>query len=102
MRSYPLQAIREALVNAIAHRDYSIYGTQIDVDIYIDRLEIMSPGSWLLPFPYENYDIDSIHSVRRNSIIAAALDAASLMERSGTGIQTIMASYKDEPSDSRV
>lgn len=62
-------------------------------------MEIMSPGSWLLPLPYEKYDTDSISSVRRNSIIAAALDIASLMERSGTGIQTIMNSYKDEPSD---
>ncbi len=96
IRSYPLDAIREGLVNAIAHRDYSIYGTQIDVDIYLDRLEIMSPGSWLLPLPYEEYASDSIPSVRRNSIIAAALDVASLMERSGTGIQTIMNSYLGE------
>lgn len=43
--SYPSPAGRESLINAIAHRDYSIYGTQIDIDIYIDRLEIMSPGS---------------------------------------------------------
>ena len=37
IRSYPKEAVREALVNAIAHRDYSISGTQIDVDIYSDR-----------------------------------------------------------------
>lgn len=69
IRSYPLDAIRKGLMNAIAHRDYSIYGTQIDVDIYLDRLEIMSSGSWLLPLSYA----DPIPSVRRNSIIAAAL-----------------------------
>ena len=34
LRAYPKEAVREALVNAIAHRDYSIAGTQIDVDIY--------------------------------------------------------------------
>jgi len=45
IRAYPKEAIREALVNAIAHRDYSISGTQIDVDIYIDRIDIVSPGS---------------------------------------------------------
>ena len=45
IRSYPKEAIREVLVNAIAHRDYAIIGTQIDVDIYADRIEVVSPGS---------------------------------------------------------
>ena len=55
VRAYPKGAIREALVNAIAHRDYSIAGTQIDVDIYSDRMDIVSPGSWLLPKSYDQY-----------------------------------------------
>lgn len=95
IRSYPIKAIREALVNAIAHRDYSINGTQIDVDIYNDRLEIVSPGSWLLPKGYCEYPCGSIPSIRRNSIIAACLDVANLMERGGTGFQTMMEAYKD-------
>ena len=99
IRSYPSIAVREGVINAITHRDYSIFGTRIDIDIYSNRMEIMSPGSWLLPVPYEQYESDSIPSVRRNSIIAAALDTASLMERSGTGIKTIMDSYKNQPSD---
>ena len=97
--SYPKEAVREALVNAIAHRDYSIYGTQIDVDIYVDRMEIVSPGSWLLPKQYEDYSVGSIPSIRRNPIIAACLDVANLMERGGTGFATIMDSYKDSPSE---
>lgn len=95
VRSYPKEAVREALVNAIAHRDYSISGTQIDIDIYSDRIEIVSPGSWLLPKDYNAYPIGSIPSIRRNSIIAACLDVANLMERGGTGFQTMMESYKE-------
>ena len=94
VRAYPKEAIREALVNAIAHRDYSIAGTQIDVDIYIDRIDIVSPGSWLLPKSYNRYPVGSIPSIRRNSIIAACLDMANLMERGGTGFQTMVESYK--------
>lgn len=99
VRSYPKEAIREALVNAIAHRDYSISGTQIDVDIYSDRIEIVSPGSWLLPKEYNEYPAGSIPSIRRNSIIAACLDVANLMERGGTGFQTMIESYKNSPED---
>ena len=94
VRAYPKEAVREALVNAIAHRDYAIAGTQIDVDIYIDRMDIVSPGSWLLPKSYDRYPVGSIPSIRRNSIIAACLDMANLMERGGTGFQTMVESYK--------
>lgn len=99
IRSYPKEAIREALVNAIAHRDYSISGTQIDVDIYSDRIEIISPGSWLLPRDYNEYPVGSIPSIRRNSIIAACLDVANLMERGGTGFQTMIESYQNSPEN---
>ena len=87
------------MVNAIAHRDYSIGGTQIDVDIYSDRIDIVSPGSWLLPKDYGEYPEGSIPSIRRNTIIAACLDVANLMERGGTGFQTMIESYRDSPAE---
>ncbi len=99
VRAYPKEAIREAMVNAIAHRDYSINGTQIDVDIYSDRIDIVSPGSWLLPKDYNEYPAGAIPSIRRNTIIAACLDVANLMERGGTGFQTMIESYKDSPEE---
>lgn len=99
IRSYPREAVREALVNAIAHRDYSINGTQIDVDIYSNRMEIVSPGSWLLPKVYEDYPEGAIPSIRRNSIISAALDVANLMERGGTGFQTMIKAYAGSPDE---
>ncbi len=99
IRSYPREAIREAMVNAIAHRDYSIYGTQIDVDIYSDRIDIVSPGSWLLPKDYNEYPLGAIPSIRRNTIIAACFYVANLMERGGTGFQTMIESYKDSSEE---
>lgn len=94
VRSYPRAAIREALVNAIAHRDYSIYGSQVDVDIYDDRIDVTSPGSWMLPKSFDEYELSSIPSIRRNEIIASCFDVANLMERSGSGFQAIFSSYK--------
>lgn len=99
IRSYPKEAVREALVNAIAHRDYSIAGTQIDIDIFPDRIDIVSPGSWLLPRKYEEYPVGAIPSIRRNAIISACLDVANLMERGGTGFQTMVDSYSGYPEE---
>lgn len=84
----------EALVNAIAYRDYSISGTQVDIDIYDDRIDITSPGSWLLPKSFKEYELSSIPSIRRNEVIASCFDVANLMERSGSGFQTIFDVYK--------
>ena len=42
---YPEEVVREAVVNAIAHRDYSIWGAEVLLEVYGDRIEITSPGS---------------------------------------------------------
>jgi ATP-dependent DNA helicase RecG len=46
---YPADALREAIVNAVAHRDYSMPGTEIQIRLFSDRLEIQSPGQSLVP-----------------------------------------------------
>lgn len=43
-KAYPLDAVREAIVNAVVHRDYTREGTDIEISMYKDRLEIISPG----------------------------------------------------------
>lgn len=92
--SYPEKALREAIVNALAHRDYSIYGTQIDVDIFKDRLVIGTPGTWILFKNPEEYNLSNIPSVRRNKIISNCFEIAGLMEKNGSGFKKINEVYE--------
>lgn len=73
---FPVAALREALVNALCHRDYAITGGAVDAAIYDDRLEIWSDGT--LPFNQRPEDLKrrtsrglAIHSSRGSSIAAA-------------------------------
>lgn len=92
--SYPTIAITEALCNAIGHRDYMIPGTQIDVDIYQDRIEIVSPGSFLPEGRAQDYlDISKIPSKRRNEAITDTLAMCKLMQRYGSGFEKILEVY---------
>ncbi|MCK4608718.1 MAG: putative DNA binding domain-containing protein [Gammaproteobacteria bacterium] len=82
----PLDALREAIANAIIHRDYSMRGTSIMVEVHDDRVVISNPGG--IP---PGMDISSIInvSIRRNELIAdifARMDAA---ERLGFGLKRI-------------
>lgn len=90
--SYPEQSLREALVNSIAHRDYTIEGTQIDIDIFKNRLEITSPGAWILSKEPNEYEMTNIPSIRRNKIICNCFECIGLMEKIGSGFKKI---YKD-------
>jgi len=93
--AYPDRSIIEALCNALAHRDYTIPGTQIDVDIYQDRLVIMSPGSFVPEGNAQDYEsIDDVPSKRRNEVICDVFAMCKLMERSGSGFEKIKDVYK--------
>jgi len=84
---WPLLAIREALSNAIAHRDYMISG-HTDIAIFDDRIEIWSSGT--LPEGIKIEDLDKTHkSVLRNPAIAEMLYFAGHIERWGSGIKAM-------------
>ncbi len=90
---YPLEAAREALVNAVAHRDYSITGDQIRAFLFADHLEVTSPGH--LPGPVT---VDNIVDERfsRNEAIVQVLADMGFIERLGYGIDRmirLMAEY---------
>lgn len=80
---YPYEAIREGLINAIAHRDYNRTGAPIMFSIYDDRVEISSPGALMSGVTLEN--IDSKHEERNHSICAIFHETKD-METFGTGI----------------
>ena len=80
----PLDAIREAVVNAIIHRDYNVKGTSIYVSVYDDRIEIENPGG--LPAGLSPKDFGKT-SLRRNLIIADLFHRMSKVERIGSGIK---------------
>ncbi len=90
--SYPSKAIREAIINAYAHRDYSL-SADIKVEVYDDRMEIFSAGG--LPDGLSVADIKGGISAPRNSNIVNVLDKIKYIENYATGIRRILASYGD-------
>lgn len=92
--SYPVRALFEGVINAVAHRDYYLDGTQIQVDIFKDRLEISSPGGFYRGEKLgKTYDLSGVISKRRNELIAGVLVACNVMEAAGTGFDKIMEEY---------
>ena len=92
--SYPARALFEGVINAVAHRDYYLDGTQIQVDMFKDRLEISSPGGFYRGEKLgKTYDLSGVISKRRNELIAGVLVACNVMEAAGTGFDKIMEEY---------
>ena len=87
----PLVAIREALANAIVHRDYTTFSSRIQIDIYSDRIEFSNPGRSLVPLE----DIETAHSETRNPLLMYYLRDLEITEQRGRGIRTIKSSLKN-------
>jgi len=90
---YPVKAVREAIVNAVAHRDYSLHGDGIRVSIFSDRLEFYSPGR--LP---GHVTVDNIVDERfsRNQVIVQVLSDMGFVERLGYGIDRMIKLMAEE------
>lgn len=94
--AYPRRALFEGVINAVAHRDYFLDGTQIQVDMFKDRLEISSPGSFYRGEKFgKTYDLSGIISKRRNELIAAVFVSCNVMEAAGTGFDKITEEYRE-------
>ncbi len=89
----PPVAVREALINAVAHTDYSQRGAPIRVSMFDDRLEIENPG--LLPSGLTVEDLEHGVSKLRNRVIGRVFHALGLIEQWGSGIQRIIAACRE-------
>ena len=88
---YPMEALREAVVNAIVHRDYSRVGESIRIFIYNDRIEVRSPGVLLPGITIDDMVHMTVTSRPRNPLIAQFLrDIPGYMEKVGSGIRLMI------------
>lgn len=91
---YPIDALREAILNAVIHRDYSIHteGTPVQIDFFADRVEIHSPGSL-----YGRMSIEQLGTARpdlRNPALAVMTEALTAAEHRYSGIPTMRRAMK--------
>lgn len=95
---YPVEAVREAVTNALLHRDYSSYarGTQVQVEMYSDRLEVKNPGGLFGVVTEDSLGSEGISS-SRNAVLAKLLQDVWLpgtdrvvCENRGSGIPTMI------------
>lgn len=84
----PEVALREAVINAVCHRDYLEQGAQVMVEIFDDRVEIYNPGGLPKGFPIKEF---GRLSICRNPLIASLLLRCDYIEKMGTGIERIRA-----------
>ncbi len=91
---YPRAAIREALLNAVAHRDYSNYvrGSQVQVKLFADRLEVRSPGGL-----FGDVTIDTLEERQstRNRRLMQLLEQQRLVENRGSGVNSMIAEMRE-------
>jgi ATP-dependent DNA helicase RecG len=92
---YPVKAIREAIRNAVIHRDYSLSGKDIKIAIYDDMVEITSPGK--LPPSVDFSQLEARQSEIRNKVIAPLFKHLGLIDQRGNGLKLMADELKDYP-----
>ena len=99
---YAERAVLEAMVNHFIHRDYTVMGSEVHLDIYDDRLIVTSPGGMYNGMLIQDLDIKNVSSERRNPILANVMAQLDYMEKRGSGLTRIcnetkaLEGYKDE------
>ena len=86
---YAERAILETMVNHFIHRDYTVIGSEVHIDIYDDRLVVTSPGGMYNGMLIQNLDITEVSSERRNPVLANVMAQLDYMEKRGSGLTRI-------------
>ena len=86
---YAERAVLEAMVNHFIHRDYTVMGGEVHLDIYDDRLTVTSPGGMYNGTLIQDLDIKDVSSERRNPILANVMAQLDYMEKRGSGLTRI-------------
>lgn len=94
MPEYVERSYHEALINALAHRDYLVNGSEVHIDIYNDRMEIYSPGGMPDGSMIQDRDPLTVPSTRRNPVLADVFNRLGYMERKGSGFGKIISGYE--------
>ena len=88
---YSLEVLREAVINAVVHRDYSRRGERVRVFYYPDRVEVHSPGLLLPGITVEQMERGEVQSKLRNPVLAGLLsNIPGYMEQIGSGVRFML------------
>ena len=98
MPDYPERAVLEGIVNALIHRNYLDFGSEVHIDMFDDRMEIYSPGGMCDGSRVQERDLMKVPSRRRNPIIADIFNRLKYMDRRGSGFKKILNDYRNQPS----
>lgn len=99
---YAERAVLETMVNHFIHRDYTVMGSEVHLDIYNDRLTVTYPGGMYNGMLIQDLDIKDVSSERRNPILANVMAQLDYMEKRGSGLTRIcnetkaLEGYRDE------
>ena len=94
--AYPLPALREVLLNAVIHRNYTD-GSDIQIKIFDDKISIFSPGLFYGGISVADIQADNYRSSLRNKLVAEGFYLTGSIEKYGSGFIRIRKALRDYP-----
>lgn len=93
--AFPVAVIREAVINALIHRDYSVDGANVQIEVFPDRIVVKSPGEPCHPITIEAIQRFTATPYSRNKKLSFAFNEMDYMEETGLGMDTFKSMRKD-------